>query len=272
MGHRAQSLKLSPISLTAALALGILLVVIGWSATRRGTVAQNPLVAENTVTDSGSTSYNNAPAMPALSLPHPPLSGESGGWDLSNFAPQVVGIVASQYAALQQNGAYTPEAGAAIADQMASALKAPLIYKTFSIGDITVVSDTSFARMQKYQADLRVALAPLSRNTTPEISIFSAYVQTKDPKYLDQLRTVAQEYATAASAASKVSVPQDALAQHLGILNAMEHFSATLKALADNTSDPITVVALLQTYNDAESDMVISFNSFASYVSNHPQT
>lgn len=235
-----------------------------WSVTSNVIVASNKPVAESNPVAFDATSNASASDIKTTSDVAPT--------DLSNFAPAVVGTLAAQYAAMQQKGTYTPEAGAAVALQLAPSLKAPLSYKTFSIIDITTVNDASYARMQRYQTDLRAALAPLSKNTTPEISLFSDYVQSKDPKYLDELRTVAQEYADAASAAAKVVVPQDAAGQHIGILNAMEEFSAVLKALADNSGDPITTIALLQTYNDAESNMVVSFNSFATYVAKHNKT
>lgn len=191
---------------------------------------------------------------------------------LADLGPQVIGTVAAQYAALQEKGAYTPETGAAVASQLAASITAPVSYKTYSISDITTTNDGSRARIQQYQADLRAALAPLAKNTTPEIAIFAAYVQTTDTKYLDQLHAVTQAYTDATLAGARVVVPREAIAQHIAILNAMGKFSATLKALAENASEPITTVALLQTYNDAERDMVISFNSFASYIVSHSKT
>jgi len=250
-----------PISLTAGLCVAVLLTAIAWSATRQISASNAPGAAETTALPAaGSDAAQNSAAADATST------------DLSGFAPAVVGELAGMYSALQQKGAYTPETGAAAASQLAPLLKAPLSYKTFTILDIPIVHDTSYARLQKYQADLRAALAPLSEQTTPEIAVFSAYVQTGDSKYLDQLRSAAQKYADAAGAAAKVIVPQDAVAEHIGILNTMEEFSADLRALADNAQDPITTIALLQTYNDAESDMIVSFNSFASYVADHSKT
>lgn len=261
-------LSFSPLTFTAALCVAVLLTTIVWSATREIS-ASNPAPAAQTYASSQQDGLGDTRA------PNPTIASNATAFDaadLSGFAPQVVGVLAAQYAALQQKGAYTKETGAAVAAQLAPSLKAPLSYKTFSIIDISIVQDSSYARMQRYQADLRAALAPLAQNSTPEISLFSAYVQSKDPKYLDQLRSAAQDYANAASAAAKVIVPSDAIAQHIGILNAMEEFSATLKALADNSGDPITTIALLQTYNDAESDMVVSFNLFASYIAGHQKS
>jgi hypothetical protein len=251
----------SPISITAGLSVGVFLLVIVWVAARGNEIAV-PISAAQTQTS----------APEGTSMPQTTAVASATSSDLSDFAPQVVGLLASQYAQMQKNGTYTPEAAAAVAQQIAPSIKAPIVYKTFSIADIQTTPDTSYARMQQYQKDLRAALAPLAKNTTPEISIFSAYTQTGDTKYLDQLRTVAQEYQASVSAAATLQVPQDALAYHIGILNAMGEFGGALSALAQNASDPITTMGLLNTYNDAEADMVSSFNGFASYVQHHSKS
>lgn len=264
MASRPARRSLPAISLTASICVVILLLVIAWNATRQTSVVRS--VAE--VPDAAS---ENTPSDGSL----PPVLSEqnaAASSDLAGLGVQVVGVLAAQYADLKQKGAYTPEIGAAVATQLAPSVKAPVSYRSFSVSDIATTQDSSYARMQKYQRDLKTALAPLSKNTTPEIAIFSQYVQTKDQKYFDQLKNIAQAYADAASAAAQVTVPRDALAKHVAILNAMAEFSATLDALADNAGDAITTMALLQTYNQAESDMVVSFNSFASYVQDHPKT
>ncbi len=45
----------------------------------------------------------------------------------------------------------------------------------------------------------------------------------------------------------------------------MEEFAATLDQLAAHADDPFASVALLRGYNQAETDMLTSFNSLASY-------
>ena len=256
----------SPIALTATACVALLLGVIVWNVRSNAMVASNAAPVAQTIAVGRENPVASNVASNATEF------DAAASNDLSNFAPQVVGTLAARYATLQQSGTYTPEKGAAAAAELVPSLKAPISYKRFSISDITIVQDASYARMQKYQVDLRAALAPLSKNTTPEISLFSAYVQSKDSHYLDELRLAAQAYADAVSATAQVAVPQDAAAQHIGILNAMGEFANTLKALADNADDPITVIALLQTYNDSESSMVVSFNTFASYIANHQKS
>ena len=174
------------------------------------------------------------------------------------------GLVA-KYLSLQDKGLYTPEAGAAEAQKMAETLEAPISFKLYTKADITTSADTSHARMLSYRADLQTSLAPLLKNTQPEYEIFAYYVSTKDKKNLEKLRSVAEDYRAAVSATAEVIPPKDALLQHLGILNAMGEFSATLDGLAANADDPFASVVLLRSYNGAEADVLAAFQALATY-------
>ncbi len=247
----------SPIFITAGISVAALVLAFAWSATRQVQATGMPSAA--------------ASANPLATQSQTPLFAAATSSDLSAFPAQVIGVLASQYAQLQQAGAYTPALAQTAASSIAPEVKAPVSYRTYTAADIKTTPDTSYARMQQYQADMKAALAPLGQNTTPEIAIVAAYNQTKDQKYLAQLAAVAQYYADSVRAASQVEVPQDAVAYHVAILNAMGEFGATLSALAQNSSDPLTSMALLNTYNGAEADMVSAFDRFADYVKNHPK-
>lgn len=148
---------------------------------------------------------------------------------------------------------------------MAESLQVSVPFHTYTASDITTDPDSSYARMLSYRHDLQVSLAPLMRNTQPEYEIFAYYVSTKDTKYLDTLRRVAQNYREAASGTARVVPPKEALREHLGILNAMEEFAATLDAQIANADDPIASVVLLRTYNQGEADVLSSFAALATY-------
>lgn len=254
--------RITPISLSAAVCVIVLAIVIV-SGIRHNDGTAPTVLAGAVEKESGNAGVTlNAQVMGSS-------YGTSTSEDLSTIGPTLVAALASQYESLRAQGLYTSAVGEALAAQLAPTLKAPLFYKTFSSSDIKTTSDTSFARMQTYQKDIRAALAPLSKNTTPEIAIFSQYVQTNDARYLDEVRRVAGYYKEAVLRAALVTAPQDASDEHVAILNAMQAFSAVLEALAEYAHDPIAVMALLQTYNDAERDMVVSFNSFASYIGGH---
>lgn len=173
--------------------------------------------------------------------------------------------VVEKYLSLQEQGMYTPEVGAKTAEKMAEDLVAPLAYRIYTAAEIPTSSDTSYARMLAYRADLQVSLAPLLKNTEPEYEIFAYYVSTKDPKNLEKLRTAAQNYRAAANATARVVPPKDALAHHLGVLNALEKFAVALEALAANAADPFASVVVLRSYNQAETNVLSSFASLAKY-------
>jgi len=260
--HGLSLSRITPISLSAAVCVVVLAIVIVSSIREEsGSVPTALAGVEQRESGNAGVTLNAQP----IGSPY----GTSTSEDLSTIGPTLVAALASQYESLKEQGLYTSAVGEALAAQLAPTLKAPLFYKKFSLSDIPTTSDTSFARMQTYQRDIQTALAPLAKNTTPEIAIFSQYVQTNDARYLDEVRRVAGYYQEAVAGAALVTAPQDASDEHVAILNAMQAFSAVLEALAEYADDPIAVMALLQTYNDAEGGMVVSFNAFASYIAGH---
>lgn len=188
--------------------------------------------------------------------------------ELEDFSPIGIAVLdglVTKYNALQDQGMYTEEVGKKVAEKMASALKPTVPYTAHTSADIKTDSDTSYDRILQYRADLRDSLLSLLKNTQPEFEIFAYYVDTRDTKYLERLKEVAGDYRDAASKSAGVVVPQDAVEEHLAILNAMEHFAAMLDAMAANATDPFASVALLRTYNQAEADMLLSFQALTVY-------
>lgn len=192
--------------------------------------------------------------------------------DIAMVGPSVVGVLAAQYQQLQDSGSYTPEAANQAAQALAQDVSIPVAFKHYSVSDIKTSSDTSYSAMLQYRAKLKDALAPMTEVSDLEIAVFGKYEQSKDPKYLAELQDIIATYEKASHDAASLLVPQDAASYHLGILNAMGEFGATLQALADNADDPITTVTLLKSYNDAESTMISSFDTLAQYYAHHLQT
>ncbi len=164
------------------------------------------------------------------------------------------------YASLTQQGDVNTDTVAAAAD-----IRPAISYPTYADSDIAVDADTSLGRVIRWRSDLRVALAPLMQNTTPELDLYAQYVDTKDPSYLTQLHAVASNYRAAVQAAAKIVAPRDAVHYQVGILNAMSSFAAALDALANNVGDPVGSLALLRTYNTAEDAMLTSFDALGRY-------
>lgn len=184
---------------------------------------------------------------------------------LSNIAENVVGALVGSYTALAETGSYTPAEGEKIAGDIAESLHASVSYKTYSTADLKTDADTSYERMLAYRASLREALEPLLGNPGYELGIFANYIESHDATYLEQLRTTAQNYREAVEKAAAVVVPVDAAPQHVGILNALSEFGATIERLSAHADDAFASAALLRTYQNSEARMMVSFNSLATY-------
>ena len=187
---------------------------------------------------------------------------------LSNIAGNVTGVLLDSYTTLAESGEYTRDAGERIAGDVAESLRAHVSYKTYTAGDITTTSDTSYDRMLAYRGDMQMALGPLLKNTEYELNIFARYVETGDTENLAQLERTAENYRDAAEQAAKLTVPADALPHHLAILNALSEFAATLEGMRAHADDPFASVALLRTYNTAEQKVYLSFDALARYARN----
>lgn len=255
---------------TAALSIAVLLGVVGWQIyahfAPRGTGAPVPLAADVGGDTSNSATWEEEMAALASTTS---LTDATSSDPIAAVSTGAQAELIGAYSGLtQQNGTYNVTTGQGIAGSIASNLNAPITYPAFSASDIKTDPDTSYDRMLEYRTDLRASLAPLLNNTAPEFQIFAEYVQTNDPQYLAQLQAAAGNYRAAASSTAKVVVPIDAVSYQLGILNAMEEFAATLDAMALHATDPFASAILLKNYDQAEQDMLTSFNALATYEKN----
>ncbi len=189
----------------------------------------------------------------------------SSNAEIAQLGPSVIEALASNYFAMKAQGTYTPEGAQQVGSTLATQMRAQVQYPGISPNAIKTDPDTSYKRMLAYRADLHDSLAPLLKNTRPELDYYDMYMQTNDPAYLTQLTNASQNYKDAVALTSKVVVPQDALAIHVDILNALQEFSTVLDVMVANAGDPITSAALLQNYNQGESDVRSAFAALIAY-------
>lgn len=244
----------SPIFITAALSVLVLLAAIGWEVDR--TISAQG----GTPTAARAQQAADAPAYAQLD-PQTATSADP----LDTLGPTVMQTLSESYAQLRNSGTYSSSTAVAIGTSLAPYLVAGAPYPAITVDDVRTDPDTSYQGMLRYRTDLRSSLAPLLNNTEPEYEIFAYYIQTKDASYLRKLRNVAEDYRAAASSTSLVVAPKDAASYHAAIVNAMQEFAATLDALAAHADDPYASAALLSGYNKAESTMLTSFNSLTTY-------
>lgn len=184
---------------------------------------------------------------------------------IGNIAGNVVGTLVGSYTTLAEAGAYTPAEGEKIAEDIATSLRANVSYETYGVSDLKTDTDASYDRMLAYRSDLRLALEPLLKNPGYELGLFATYIETRDTKYTDLLKAAAENYREAVGNAAKVVVPKDAATEHVGILNALSEFGATVEAMAAHADDAFAAAALLRTYSESEAGLMTSFNTLAIY-------
>ena len=262
-------------SVAAMLSVATLLGVSAWRASVSLRAPAPASIAVVTQSDTGDTSQEDV----AMQQQEKILLGQSStiGINASDaststdpiamIGPMVTAQLVGQYAGLQDQGTYSSTTAALAAGNIAANMRAAVSYKTFVLADLKTDPDTSYARMLKYRADLRVAFEPLMKNSTNELDLFAKYEETSDPTYLADLKAAAVNYNNAIALTAAMTVPRDAVNYHLAILNAMSEFSATIVAMADHGDDALASAALLRTYNKAEADMYNSFNALGSYYS-----
>lgn len=186
------------------------------------------------------------------------------------LAPQVIGdniasALALEYSTLKSSGTYSTSTAEQVARSMGATIKADVPFEAYVASDIKTVPDTSQAAMLAYRAQLQVALKPLMRNTASEVDLLTKYEETKDPSYLSELKQASANYKLAASSSAQIAVPADAVTVQLGILNAMQEFSATIDQMIASSDDALTEATLINTFLDSQQHMTSSFNDLYTY-------
>ncbi|MDP3965811.1 MAG: hypothetical protein Q8Q13_03370 [bacterium] len=260
----SMGMKFSPIVITAAFSVILLVGATVWQATKSiETVNPGAVAAPGTVYSVESRWGYGADTETGAETAVQATS--AGPNDFSHTENDVFGQLLGTYVALKNAGTYTEEKGAQIADSIAEATVAPVSFTPVAQGDIKTDSDVSYARVLVYRDDVEAALAPMLLNSESELGIFNDYVQTRDTHNLVILGEAAGRYRKTVLLLSAVTVPQDALEYHLGVTNALLQFATTLDAMIQNAGDPMATLALLRTYNSAEQDVYASFNALSSY-------
>lgn len=251
----------SPIFVTAAVSLVALLAVVasevnGSFLHAKTALSVSPLANVVQTAPADTNPYFAPETADATSTPTDPLS---------SLGSAIIDHLSNSYAQMQQSGTYSASSGELAAQSLAPYVRADVSYSVFTAAEVKTDTDTSYARMLQYRTGLRDAFAPLLKNTTPEFEIYASYVDTKDVSYLTKLEEIAGQYREAVALTKKVSAPSDAIGVHVDIVNAMEQFAATLDAMSAHATDPFASVALLRSYEQAESNMLSSFNALTIY-------
>lgn len=184
----------------------------------------------------------------------------------TSLGPQIMNQILVSYETLKQSGQFSSTTASIMGDQISASTPSHAQYTPITRADIRTSPDTSKKAMLAYRAQLQKALKPLLANSQSEIGLFSQYESTENTAYLTELSAESQNYILAASNTKVVVAPQDAQDIHIGIINAMNEFSATLDTMTQEANDPIGSAAALKMFSQAHSDMVTSFGALATYI------
>lgn len=255
------------LGMTAVLSVLVLLGATAWKITDAIHAHNETLSVSsaNTVSATGAQNPSSYASTNNDSSPDPTPTAADDPYAPAHIGDNVASVLAADYQIMQQNGTYTADQKAQVAQALGANLKASVTYKSYTSDSIKIDSDTSYARMLSYRTDLQTSLAPLMKNTTPEIDLLTKYVQTNDPTYLTEIQKVSGNYKLAVAKTALVVAPGDAGAVHIGILNAMQEFAATLDQMVASANDPFTEATLINTYMQAQQDMFSSFNNLYGY-------
>jgi len=263
----------APIVVTAGLAVALLLVASAW---RLGDVVKvrSPYT---------SLEYERATTEQVMAARTPPSS--SRDWQrelvaLGLISTSTTGAIAtvpisvadmisdqflSGYISLKESGRYTPETAQAVGRSIGESVRAPSQFVIHGESEFKIDSNTSPTRALAYRADMREALSVLISDTPPEFETFGLYIETKNPERLRELESAVDRYQQAERSLLSVTVPQDALALHARVTNALGSYADSLHQLILHADDSLTTLAVLRTYNDAEREVLYAFDALASY-------
>lgn len=199
------------------------------------------------------------------------LASSSGSFSTSSDPLSAMGSALTEsliggYLSLKEADSYTPERGELLASTIASNLRAPTIFVPHTRTELVIDTDTSQVRILEYRADMREALAPMvDIEAEPEFSLFARFIQTGDILWLEKLSEVAVRYRQAENSALAVEIPVSATESHLRVVNALGKYTETLERLVRFANDPLALMALLRTYNEAEREMFLAFDALAKF-------
>lgn len=273
--QKPERVRVSPLVSTAALSIAALVVATGvhFGTLHRprvvDTASLEPVEARHyfEITDAdgnGKPDWQDKLALSGIVVATTTIAATSTD-PLSEMADNVARALYGGYLSLKQSDSYTATRGEELGASVASRIQANEIAAPHTVDELSIDEDTSSKRVIRYRSDMRVALAPMVTDDAPEIELFAQYLQTKDSSWLLALADAAARYRAAEKNMLAVTVPKDAVPEHLRALNALESYAETLERMPRFANDAFASVALLKTYNVNEEEMLRSFDALAQY-------
>lgn len=268
----------SPIAITAALSLAVLIAVAG---SYLGALVQQPLhtttqerepaqqqqyVAIEDRDGNGAPDWQDELARTGFDIATTSVPEEMNDDPVAAMGTRLLSSLFSGFSSLQQLDAYTPAQGDELVNTLAANFKAPGVTILHTSDELSVIEASSQERILQYRADMRLAMAHLvDLGAEPDFSLFARFIQTNDPQWLEELSKVAQKYRLAEQNLLGVAVPVGAADVHLRAVNAIAVYAQTLERLVRFANDPLASMALLRTYNESEREYLLAFDALAKF-------
>ncbi|TSC86991.1 MAG: hypothetical protein G01um10148_96 [Parcubacteria group bacterium Gr01-1014_8] len=266
----------SSIVITAGLAAAILLSAIGWQL--GGYWAKHHVVKKPIQFDRAPDETSKAPVIGSISNDWRDELARLGlvntttdaavatsSDPLATFGDTIAQEFLTTYLSLKQYGSYSPEKAAQLGKALGSNAHVPTNFTLHASSELTLASDTSKERILKYRSEMRDALRMLVNGSPPEFETLALYIETKNPERLIELSEAAERYRDAEKNALAVVVPSDAAELHIRVVNALGAYGSAVDQLVRSMASPVTTLAVLRTYNEAEREMLYAFDALASY-------
>lgn len=216
---------------------------------------QDELVRGGLVTIAATTSGSSTIATSAL-----------GADPVASIGAKIMGSLVNGYVSLKQDNAYSTESGERLAATIANNVRVSGISVVHTIDELTVSTGNTKEEILVYRGAMREATAPIvDLEAEPEFSLFARFIMTGEASWLTKLSSVARQYRLAETNLLAVAVPEVAAENHLRVVNATGKFAETLERLVRFANDPLALMALLRTYNEAEREFLLAFDALAKF-------
>jgi hypothetical protein len=169
------------------------------------------------------------------------------------------------YSTMKETDTYSVEAARAFGTTLGTNVLPESLHTPIDPAAIRTDEDVSRDRVLSYRADMREAMSVLISDSPPEFVLFAEYLESGNAERLRAIEASAERYRAASAALQNVIVPKDALEYHVRAVNALEAYANTLDRLVLFSAQPLSSLALLRTYNEAERELLFAFDVLAQY-------
>lgn len=139
--------------------------------------------------------------------------------------------------------------------------------KIYTAKDIATVKNSS-ENFSNYSQEISRLLVFYSLPQTNPLEVVNSSLAKNDPSILSALTPLIKSYDNFLKIAISISVPQNAIATHLGVLNAVELLREDIVSLSTVNTDPVKSMGALTNYSKHYDDLGTVLNAWQKYFQN----